>query len=86
MEEEAQVDEAHVEQEVPEEEDGLSNGDAEEEEGAPQGGGQQQQVNNKSVKFEFYLDLFLYEVTNSIFAGSNVFSWLHLLEAGRTGR
>jgi hypothetical protein len=39
-----------MEQEAPEEEDGLSEDDNEEGEGAPYEGGQQQQVNYRSVE------------------------------------
>jgi hypothetical protein len=63
-----------VEQEAPEEEEGLSEDDGEEEEGAPQGQGHQQQVNYRLFEFKFYLDLFLYEVTNSIFVGCDTLS------------
>jgi hypothetical protein len=51
-EEEAYVEEAHVEVEAPEEEEEFEdNGEEEEEEGAPQGGGHQQQVNYILVEF-----------------------------------
>jgi hypothetical protein len=64
-----------VEQMAPEEEEGLSEDDGEEEEeGAPQGQGHQQQVNYRLFEFKFYLDLFLYEVTNSIFVGCDTLS------------
>jgi hypothetical protein len=66
--------EDHMEEEAHVEEDGFEDNSGEEEEGAPQGGGQQQQVNYRLVEFLFYLDSFLYEVTNSIFSGCDTLS------------
>jgi hypothetical protein len=41
---------------------------------------------NNSISILILFRLFLYEVTNSIFASCNALSSLHLLRAGRIGR